>query len=144
MFFCFVAVSLMDPLLLWCGGKLMSSIFAFSSRWPLGVFMAAALVGTAGFITIVGRERTSLSVDVLAITAWLLLGLVVAPVIGLALSTGTAIACYAVLLVGILAYVLRFGRWETAFLHTLSWPVTWSLLAVFFAFSAYRLILFPS
>jgi hypothetical protein len=39
-------------------------------------------------------------------------------------------------------YVLRFGHWETAFLQTVSWPLTWSLLAVFFAFSAYRLILF--
>jgi hypothetical protein len=143
MFACFVAVSCIDPLLLWCGGELMSSIFGFGSRWPLGVFMAAALVGAAGFITIVGRERTSLSVDVLAITAWLLLGLVVAPVVGLALPTGAAIASYAVLLLAILLYVLRFSRRETAFLRTVSWPVTWSLLALFFAFVAYRLILFP-
>jgi hypothetical protein len=42
----------------------------------------------------------------------------------------------------ILAYVRGVGRWETAFLRTLSWPVTWSLLAAFFAFSAYRLIIF--
>jgi hypothetical protein len=48
-----------------------------------------------------------------------------------------------VLLVGILAYVLRFGRWQTAFLRTVSWPVTWSLLALLFAYSAHRLILFP-
>jgi hypothetical protein len=74
MFSCYVAVSFIDPLLLYCGGELTSSIFGFGSRWPLGNFMAAALVGAAGFITIVGRERTSLSVDVLAITAWLLLG----------------------------------------------------------------------
>jgi hypothetical protein len=143
MFACYVAVSLIDPLLLWCGGELMSSIFGFSSRWPLGIFMAAALVGAAGFITIVGRERTRLSVDVLAITAWLLLGLVVAPVLGLAPPTGAAIASYGVLVLVILLYVLRLGRWETAFLRTLSWPVTWSLLAVFFAFSAHRLILYP-
>jgi hypothetical protein len=142
MFACYVAVSFIDPLLLWCGGELMSSIFGFGSRWPLGVFMAAALVGAAGFITIVGRERTSLSVDVLAITAWLLLGLVVAPVVGLGLPTGAAIASYGVLLLVILVYVLRFGRWETAILRTLSWPVTWSLLAVFFALSAHRLVLF--
>jgi hypothetical protein len=143
MFACYVAVSFIDPLLLWCGGKLMSSIFGFSSRWPLGVFIAAALVGAAGFMTIVGRERTSLAVDVVAITAWLLLGLVVAPILGLAPPTGAAIASYAVLLLLILAYVRGVGSWETAFLRTLSWPVTWSLLAVFFAFSAYRLILFP-
>jgi hypothetical protein len=143
MFACFVAVSFLDPLLVWGGGKLMSSIFGFGSRWPLGLFMAAALVGAAGFITIVGRQRTSLSVDVLAIAAWLLLGLVVAPVLGLAPSTGAAIASYGALLLVILLYVLRFGRWETAFLHTVSWPVTWSLLAAFFAFCAYRLILFP-
>jgi hypothetical protein len=42
----------------------------------------------------------------------------------------------------IFVYVLRFGRWETEFLRTLSWPVTWSLLALLFAFSAYRLILY--
>lgn len=143
MFACFVAVSFIDPLLLWCGGKLMGSIFGFGSRWPLGVFIAAALVGAAGFMTIVGRERTSLSVDVLAIAAWLLLGLVVAPILGLAPPTGAAIASYGVLLLVILLYVLRVGRWETAFLRTLSWPVTWSLLAAFFAFSAHRLILFP-
>ncbi|MGI8506159.1 MAG: hypothetical protein ACR2MK_05025 [Solirubrobacteraceae bacterium] len=136
-------MSFIDPLLLWCGGELMSSIFGFGSRWPLGLFMAAALVGAAGFMTIVGRERTSLSVDVLAITGWLLLGLVLAPILGLALPAAAAIASYAVLLLFILVYVLRVGSWETAFLHTVSWPVTWSLLALFFAYSAHRLILFP-
>jgi hypothetical protein len=143
MFACYLAVSVIDPLLLWGGGELMSSIFGFGSRWPLGLFMAAALVGAAGFITIVGRERTRLSVDVLAISAWLVLGLVVAPVLGLAPPTGAAIVCYGILLLAILVYVLRFGRWETAFLSTVSWPVTWSLLALFFGFSAHRLILFP-
>ena len=141
MFACYVAVSFIDPLLLWCGGKLTSSVFGFGSRWPLGVFMAAALVGAAGFMTIVGRERTSLSVDVLAITAWLVLGLVVAPVLGLALAAGAAIASYGVLLLLILLYVLRVGRWKIAFLRSVSWPVSWSLLALFFAFSVYRLIL---
>jgi hypothetical protein len=142
MFACVVAVSFLDPLLLWCGGELMSSIFGFSSHWPMGIFIAAALVGAAGFITIVGRERTSLSVDILTIALWLLLGLVVAPIIGLALPAGVAIACYAVLLLAIFVYVLRFGHWETAFLSTVSWPVTWSLLAVFFAYSAHTLILY--
>jgi hypothetical protein len=142
MFLCFLAVSVIDPFLLWAGGELMSSIFGFGSRWLLGVFIAAALVGAAGFITILGRERSSLSVDVLAVSAWLLLGLVVAPVLGLALPTGAAIACYAVLLLAIFVYVLRFGRWEIPVLHTLSWPVIWSLLAAFFAFASYRLIYF--
>ena len=141
-FACYVAVCLVDPLLLWCGGELMGTIFGFSSRWPLGLFMAAALVGAAGFITIVGRERTSFSVDVLAVTAWVLLGLVVAPVIGLAPPTWVAIVGYAVLLVAIFVYVLRFGRWQTAFVRTVSWPVMWSLLALFFAYSAHRLILY--
>lgn len=138
MFACFLVVSVIDPLVLWAGGELMSAIFGFGSHWHLGVFMAAALVGAAGFMTIVGRERTNLSVDVVAITAWFLLGLVVAPVLGLALPVGAAIACYAALLVGIFIYVLRFGRWKTAFLRTVSWPLTWSLLAVFFAFSDYH------
>ncbi len=141
-FACYAAVSLIEPLLLWCGGKLTGSIFGFSSRWPLGLFMAAALVGAAGFMTIVGRERTSLAVDFLAIAAWLLLGLVVAPILGLAPPTGAGIISYAVLLLVILLFVLRFGRWETGILRTLNWPLTWSLLAVFFAFSAHRLILF--
>jgi hypothetical protein len=143
MFACYAAVSVIDPVLLWSGGELMSSIFGFDSRWPLGVFLAAALVGGAGFVTIAGRERTSLSVDVLAITAWLVLGLVVAPVLGLALPSGAAIACYGVLLLLILVYVLRFGRWETAFLHSVSWPVTWSVLALFFALCAHQLIFYP-
>ena len=143
MFACYVALSVIDPLLLWSGGELMSSIFGFGSRWPLGVFLAAALVGAAGFVTIAGRERTSLSVDVLAITAWLVLGVVVAPVLGLALPTGAAIASYGVLLLVILLYVLRFGRWETAFLRTVSWPVTWSLLALVFALSAHQLVFYP-
>ena len=142
MFACFAAVSLFDPLLLWCGGELMAAIFGFSSHWRLGVFMAAALVGAAGFITIVGRERTRLSVDVLAIMAWVVLGLVVAPVVGLAPPAGVAIAIYAVMLLLIFAYVLFVGRWHTAFLRTVSWPVTWSLLALLFAFSAYKLILY--
>ncbi len=142
MFACYIAVSILNPLLLWCGGKLMSAIFGFSSHWRLGVFMAAALVGAAGFMTIVGRERTRLSVDVLAIAAWVLLGLVVAPVVGLAPPVGVAIACYAALLLVIFIYVLFFGHWETAFLRTVSWPVTWTLLALFFAFSAHRLILY--
>lgn len=142
MFACYVAISVVDPLLLWAGGKLMGAIFGFDSHWPIGLFMIAALVGAAGFMTIVGRRRTSLSVDVLAIAAWVVLGLIVAPVIGLALPVGVAIACYAVLLVAILVYVLRFGQWETAFLRTVTWPITWSLLALFFAFAAYRLIFF--
>jgi hypothetical protein len=141
-FACYVAVSLIDPLLLWCGGKLMGAIFSFSSHWRLGVFMAAALVGAAGFMTIVGRERTRISVDVLAITAWVVLGLVVAPILGLALPAGIAIASYAVLLLVIFVQVLFVGRWQTAFLRTVSWPVTWSVLALLFAFSAYRLILY--
>jgi hypothetical protein len=143
MFACFAAVSFIEPLLLWCGGELMSSIFGFGSRWPLGVFIAASVVGAAGFMTIVGRERTSLAVDVLAISAWLLLGLVVAPVLGLAPSPAAAIAAYAVLLLGIFVYVLFFGHFQTAFFRTLSWPITWSLLAAFFAFCAHRLILYP-
>ena len=142
MFACFAAVSLFDPLLLWCGGELMGAIFGFSSHWRLGVFMAAALVGAAGFMTIVGRERTRLSVDVLAITAWVVLGVVVAPIVGLAPPAGVAIAIYAVLLLLILVYVLFVGRWDRAFLRTVSWPVTWSLLALFFALSAYKLILY--
>ena len=142
MFACYVAVSVIEPLLLWGGGELMSSVFGFGSRWPLGVFMVAALVGAAGFMTIVGRERTRLSVDLLAITAWVLLGLVVAPVLGLALSASVAIGSYGVLLLAIFGYVLRFGRWQTAFLRTVSWPVTWSFLALFFAYSAYKLLLY--
>jgi hypothetical protein len=142
MFACCLAVGVANPLLLYFGGELMSSIFGFGSRWHLGVFMAAALVGTAGFITIVGRERTRLSVDVLAIAAWILLGLVVAPILGLGLSTVAALVSYAVLLLLVFVYVLGFGRWATAFLHTVSWPVTWSLLGLFFAFCAYRLILY--
>ena len=120
----------------------MSSIFGFGSRWPLGVFIAASVVGAAGFMTIVGRERTSLAVDFLAIAAWVLLGLVVAPILGLAPSPAAAIAAYAVLLLGIFGYVRFFGHWQTAFLRTVTWPVTWSLLAAFFAFSAHRLILY--
>jgi hypothetical protein len=142
MFACYVAVSTISPLLLWAGGGLMSSIFGFGSHWRLGVYLAAALVGAAGFMTIVGRQRTTLAVDELAITGWLLLGLVVAPVLGLALPTGVAIASYAVVLLVIFGYVLRFGQWETAFLRTVSWPVTWSVVAVFFAFCAYRLLLY--
>lgn len=143
MFACYVAVSVVDPMLLWLGGKLTGSIFGFGSHWHLGVFMVAALVGAAGFMTIVGRERTSLSVDALAITAWILLGLVVAPLLGLGPPRGAAIACYAVILLLTFLYVLRFGRWKTPFLRTVSWPLTWSAVALFFAFAAYRLLLYP-
>ncbi len=143
MFSAYVAVSVIDPLLLWAGGELMSSIFGFSSHWKLGIFMAAALVGAAGFITIVGRERTNLSVDFLVIAAWVILGLVVAPVLGLAPPIGVAAASYAVLLALIFVFVLGVGRWELAFFRTLSWPITWTLLALFFSFCAYRLILYP-
>ena len=142
MFASFAAVSLFDPLLLWCGGELMAAIFGFSSHWKLGVFMVAALVGAAGFMTIVGRERTRLSVDILAIAAWVVLGLIVAPIIGLAQPVGVAIAIYAVLLGAILLYVLFLGRWNRAFVRTVSWPITWSLLALFFALAAYELILY--
>jgi hypothetical protein len=142
MFACYIAIAIIDPLLLWLGGKLMGAIFGFSSHWPLGLFMIAALVGAAGFMTIVGRERTSLSVDFLAIGGWVVLGLIVAPIIGLAPPIGVAIACYAVLLAGILVYVVFFGRWEKAFLRTVSWPITWSLLALLFAYLAHQLILY--
>src|ERR1700759_3342300 len=83
MFACYFAVAFFDPLLLWAGGKLMGAIFGFSTHWAQGVFMVAALVGAAGFMTIVGRERTSLSVDIVAIGAWIVLGLIVAPIVGL-------------------------------------------------------------
>jgi hypothetical protein len=142
MFACYVAVSVVDPLLLWAGGALMGSIFGFGTHWHLGVFILAALVGAAGFMTIVGRERTRLAVDVLAIAAWVVLGLIVAPILGLAFSTVAAVICYAVLLAGTFGYVVRVGRWETAFVKTLTWPATWSLVAIFFAWVAYRLILF--
>ena len=82
MFACYFAVSLIDPFLLWLGGKVMGAIFGFDSHWPLGLFMIAALVGAAGFMTVVGRRRSRLSVDVLAIAAWIVLGLIVAPVLG--------------------------------------------------------------
>jgi hypothetical protein len=143
MFACYVAVSFVDPMVLWLGGKLTSSIFGFGTHWHIGVFIAAALVGAAAFMTIVGRERTSLSVDAVTIGAWILLGVVVAPVLGLAPPTGVAIASYAALLLLIFLYVVRFGRWKTPFWRTLSWPLTWSLVAVFFAFAAYRLIMYP-
>jgi hypothetical protein len=141
-FACYVAVSVVEPLLLWCGGELTSAIFGFSSRWPLGVFIAAAVVGAAGFMTIVGRERTDLTVDVLTIIGWLVLGLVIAPVLGLAPPPAAAIAAYGVLLLATFMYVTLFGRWKTAFIRTVTWPVTWSLLAAFFAFSAHRLIIY--
>jgi hypothetical protein len=143
MFACYLAVSVIGPLLLWAGGALMGAIFGFGPHWRLGVFIAAALVGAAAFMTIVGRERTSLSVDILAISAWLLLGLVVAPVVGLAPGTAAAIACYAGMLLAIFLYVRGVGRWRTAFLHTVSWPLTWTLIAGAFAYTAYELILYP-
>jgi hypothetical protein len=139
----YLAISIVDPLLLFAGGELTSAIFGFDSHWRLGVYMAAAVVGAAGYITIVGRARSSLSVDVLAITAWVLLGLLVAPIVGLALPAGVALACYGVLLLGILVFVRRFGRWETDFVRSLSWPLTWTLLALFFAYCAYELLLYP-
>lgn len=96
----------------------------------------------AAFITIVGRERTRLSVDVLAIGAWLLLGLVVAPVIGLGLTARAAIVVYAALLPATFIYVLFFGRWEKAFLRTVSWPITWTAMAALFGYLAHRLHLY--
>jgi hypothetical protein len=39
-------------------------------------------------------------------------------------------------------YMVGFGRWEKSFAHTLSWPVTWSLMALFFTYCAYKLILY--
>ena len=140
---CYAAVSFIDPLLLWAGGALMGKIFGFSSHWPLGVFLAAALVGGAGFMTIVGRQRSRLSVDVLTIGVWLVLGLIVAPIIGLAPPPGVAIALYAVLLVGVFVYVLVLGRFRVAFIRSVGWPVTWSLLALLFAYSAHSMIMYP-
>jgi hypothetical protein len=142
MFACYFAVAFFDPLLLWAGGKLMGAIFGFGTHWPLGVFMLAALVGAGGFMTIVGRERTRLAVDAVAIAGWIVLGLIVAPIVGLAPPPLVAVIIYAVMLAGIFGYVLLLGRWEKAFIRTLTWPATWSLLAVGFAFTAYRLILF--
>jgi hypothetical protein len=142
MFACYFAVAFFDPLLLWVGGKLMGAIFGFGTHWPLGVFLLAALVGAGGFMTIVGRERKSLSVDIIAIAAWIILGVVVAPIVGLAPPPLVAVIIYAVMLAAIFGYVLLLGQWEKAFVKTLTWPITWSLLAIAFAFIAYRLILF--
>jgi hypothetical protein len=71
-----------------------------------------------------------------------LLGLVIAPIIGLAPPPWLAIVLYAILLAIIFVYVLFVGRWQSTFLATVSWPLTWSLLALFFAYAAYVLILF--
>jgi hypothetical protein len=145
MFACYFAIGVIGPFLLWGGGKLMGDIFSFTSHWKLGLFIAANVVGAAGFMTIVGRERTRLAVDVLAIAVWFLLGLVVAPIIGLDFSTAAAIICYAILLLLTLGYVVAVGQFERGirgFLSTLTWPITWTALAVFFAWTAYRLILF--
>ena len=138
-FLAYLAVSVLVPMLLFFGAEAMSLVFGLTPRWPLGLFMAAGLVGGAGFITIVGRERTNRSVDLLAIAAWLLLGLVVAPLLGLALPPEAALVAYGVLLLAILFVVRRFGTWHADFRHTLSWPVTWCLLAVFFAYCWYEL-----
>lgn len=138
----YLAVSVVGPLLLFCGAQVMSFVFGFDSRWPLGVYMAAGLVGGASFITIVGRERARLSVDLVAIGAWILLGLVVAPIVGLALPPAAALVGYGVLLVAILVGVRRFGQWEKSFLRTLSWPVTFSILAVFFAYTWHQLVFY--
>lgn len=142
MFVCYLAVSVIGPLLLFCGAEATSLFFGVDSRWPLGLFMVASLVGAAGFMTIVGRERTSLSVDVLAIAVWVLLGVLVAPLIGLAIAPAAALASYGVLLLVILLFVRRFGYWESDFRRSLSWPVTWSLLALLFAYSSHRLIFY--
>lgn len=142
MFISYLAVSVIGPLLLFCGAQLISLVFGLDSRWPLGLFMAAGLVGAVGFITIFGRERTNLSVDLLAITAWLLLGLVIAPLIGLALPPWAALASYGVVLLIVLLVVRRFGRWESDFRRTLSWPVTWSLLGLLFAYIFHQLLFY--
>lgn len=142
MFFAFLMISIINPLLLAAGAQALG-VVGLDPRWPLGVFMAAGLVGGAGLVTIVGRERTSLSVDVVAVAAWLILGLLVAPLLGLALPPGVALTLYGLLLVGILVLVRRFGRWETAFHRSLSWPMTWSLLALFFGYTWHALMLYP-
>lgn len=81
--------------MLWCGAQATSATFGFSSRWRLGVFIAAGLVGAAGFITIVTRQRETLTGDVAAITVWVLPGFVAAPILGLALSATVAVAIFA-------------------------------------------------
>lgn len=142
MFACYVAVCVVIPGLLWAGGRLMGDIFGFDPNWELGVYMVAALVGAAGFMTIVGRERTRLAVDFLAVAIWVLLGFVVAPILGLALPTIAALICYAILLAITFGYVVFIGHFERAFLRSISWPITWSLIALLFAYLAYRLIYF--
>src|SRR4029453_6446379 len=57
MFACYVAVGVIDPLLLWAGGELTSWIFGFDSRWPLGVFMRGAPRGASGVHTRPPRAR---------------------------------------------------------------------------------------
>lgn len=142
MFLCYLAVSVVGPWLLFCGAEAMGAVLGRDLRWPVDLFIAAGLVGAAGFMSIVGRERTDLSVDLVAIAAWLLLGLVAAPLVGLALPLGAALAGYGLLLLAILFVVRRFGRWETDFRRTLSWPITWSVLAVLFAYSWHQLVFY--
>ena len=138
----YMAACVIVPALLYAGGQLMGSIFSLSARWPFGLFLLAALVGEATFITIVGRERGSAAVDLLTITGWLILGLVIAPIVALALSDGAAATVFAVLLVGNLIFVRAFGVWQEAFRRSLSWPVTWSVMALIFAAASYELIFF--
>ncbi len=57
----------------------------------------------------------------------------------LALPPAAALVGYGVVLLAILLVVRRFGHWETDFRRSLSWPVTWSVLALFFAYSWHQL-----
>lgn len=136
---CYAAVTVIDLLLLWCGGKLLGALFGFDSRWRLGLFMGAAVLEAVLIMLI--SPRISLSGDILRFTVWLLLGLVVAPVVGLTLSAGAAGASYAALLLVSIASFLFFRQWQPGFVCRLSWLTAWTLLALFFSFSAYRLVL---
>jgi hypothetical protein len=136
---CYAAVTVIDLLLLWCGGKLLGAIFGVDSRWRLGLFMGAALL--EGGLVMFIRPRISLSGDILRFTVWLLLGLVAAPLVGLTLSPGAAGASYAALLLVSIALFLSFRLWQPGFVCRLSWLTAWTLLALFFSFSAYRLVL---
>lgn len=140
--FAYLIVSIVNPLLLYLGAQGLG-VAGLDSRWPLGVFMAAGLVGGVGLVTIVGRERSSLSVDVVAVAVWLFLGLVIAPLVGLALPAGVAVACYGAMLGAIFILVRFWGRFPAAFHRSLSWPTTWSLLALFFSYTWHELFLYP-
>lgn len=139
----YAAVSIYGPLLPVLGGKLTSLVFGFNPHWRLQPLIVSALVSVVMFSILTASDRGNLQIDRTLVVVWFVFSLIVGPMIGLGLRTSLAMDAYGVIALCLFLYVFSFSYFTASVVRTIGWLLIWSVLALFFTFSAYKLVLYP-